>query len=623
MNKPAFIEKDHRYRADIDMLRAVAVVSVVLFHAGLSTVSGGFVGVDIFFVISGYLISKHLIEEAKDTGSVSILKFYQRRLRRIGPSLLTVLVTTTLVSLLLIFPFQFTSYLESLLASLSFVSNIYFWTQSGYFAAQSSTVPLLHTWSLAVEEQFYIIVPLLILIFARRMRQLTTVIWLIAATSLALSIWQSGLRPGASFYLLPTRMWELVTGTIVAQLVLSRNRFLDLLPPTLWAASGLLLIGLSLFLIDESMAFPGAVALLPCIGTAMVIIAGRDNVPAISMALSSRPVLHIGLISYSLYLWHWPVIVFWRFLFPDNDGWQYSAAVIALSYVLAALTWKFVELPTRSSKTSLKKIVLSLAAGATAMVSVAAVGLVTAGLPVRFADSVVRYAAAANDLIKVPGNCRFGMQECQLGKEGRYTKALIGDSHAGALSRAFDTVWAERGQTGLLLHQNACPSLLGYRPEGRSAIFADRCLDRNTDGFRKLAGDRNIDEVFLANSNYGEITSEDLARTIEFFHAAGKRVTVVHGLPLSRNLDSVPIGLARSEAFGLAGPVLRIPDEPIEGLKERYRDNTIRFVDLSRLFCDEKACKAQIRDDPIFSDGLHITARVSDTYVTEFLRSEI
>ncbi len=623
MSKPEYLSKTHRYRTDIDMLRAIAVASVVLFHAGFAELSGGFVGVDIFFVISGYLISKHLLEEADRTGKVSIAVFYQKRLRRIGPALLTVLFATTCGALILLFPPQLEDYFASLLAALSFVSNIYFWSQSGYFAAQENTIPLLHTWSLAVEEQFYIFIPLLVLLFATRKRVLRLTVLTGFVISLSLSVWQSDLRPGASFYLLPTRMWELLLGTIVAQLVIDRSPALNWLSPRMSATAGLGLIGVSLFAIDEQMAFPSWIALLPCVGTALVIIAGRDEVPSSVTYLTSRPVLHLGLISYSLYLWHWPVIVFWRYLIPHSDGLLSKVAVIGISYLLAVVSWKFIESPTRKPGFSFRSLGVGAAFATIAIATVSAVGISKAGFPERFSSEVVRYAAASQDRAPVPETCALSEEVCQFGADEEVRFVLIGDSYAGALFPAFDEIFKDQELSGALLHQNSCPPLYDYRPTTGSVIDADKCHARNTSALDTVARNGAIQEVFLAAMSFeNDDQLIGLAKTIELFRKNAIAVSVLYGLPKAD--DDLPLALAKAEAFGHQPPALVPRQENIANFALQYQGDTgVRFIDLSAVFCTGGTCRPEIDGHPIYHDTGHLTETVSRTAVADYLSSVV
>jgi peptidoglycan/LPS O-acetylase OafA/YrhL len=258
------------YRPEVDGLRAVAVISVILFHAKVSLFSGGFVGVDVFFVISGFLITGLLMNDANN-GEVSISRFYERRIRRILPALTVVAFCTLVAGCVLFLPAQLIALGKSILATSVFSSNIWFWNQTDYFDPSSEMMPLLHTWSLAVEEHFYIVFPLLIALLCRRPRLLVLVIVALATASLVLCAMQTSRSPAAAFYLLPTRAWELLVGALVALLPLKT-------PPTLGEASsaiGLVLIVGSIFLMNEAMSFPGVYAVAPVAGAALVIVGGK------------------------------------------------------------------------------------------------------------------------------------------------------------------------------------------------------------------------------------------------------------------------------------------------------------------------------------------------------------
>lgn len=288
------------YRPDIDGLRAVAVLGVILYHFEVWPFSGGFVGVDVFFVISGYLITG-IIANDLQADRFSILTFYQRRVRRILPALVACVAATSVAGLFILLPNELQDLGQSLIATALFASNIYFWSQSGYFAPAADTQPLLHTWSLAVEEQFYIAFPLILAAVWRwNRRALVPTLLVLALLSLGVSAYQVQQAPQAAFYLSIGRGWELLVGSLIA---LCRSH-LDKVPATC-AWLGLAAIVASLVGYNEQMPFPGLAALLPCLGAAAIIVSAPGTM--VGNFLSSSPMRGIGLISYSLYLWHWPI----------------------------------------------------------------------------------------------------------------------------------------------------------------------------------------------------------------------------------------------------------------------------------------------------------------------------
>lgn len=338
-----------RYRPDIDGLRAVAVLPVVFYHLNISLISGGFVGVDVFFVISGYLITS-LISAEMTEGTYSIAKFYVRRARRIFPALFVMCAICALFVFVFCLPSDAKRFSGSLSAATLFASNFYYYFTSDYFAPAADAQPLLHTWSLAVEEQFYIVFPLILLLvrryFARRERLIFIVL---ALASLGISAWLVRVDRTAAFYLPHSRAWELLAGALLAIGAVPAIRSRRLAAAL--GLVGLALVGGSVFLLKEQMPFPGLIALAPCVGAALVIHAGRDSTLPASRLLSLAPVRFIGLISYSLYLWHWPIDVISR-TFAFWYGWDpdlkpHKIAVLFLSLVSAILSWHFVEKPFR------------------------------------------------------------------------------------------------------------------------------------------------------------------------------------------------------------------------------------------------------------------------------------
>ena len=338
------------YRPDIDGLRAISVLSVILFHVEKSLIPGGFVGVDIFFVISGFLISRNIIQNI-DRGRFSLYEFYVRRIRRIIPAMTVVVAATLMFSYLLMIPEETVTTSKSAVWSLGSAANIYFWLNqdTSYFATDSRELPLLHLWSLGVEEQFYLLWPVVLILFYshRRAKTFVIVAAICAAVSFFLGDIAFDISPSFVYYMLPTRSGELLLGAIVAVLVenrwTSRVRGEFVVPMAIFGVS--LLVG-SLFLLSEDRPFPGIRALFPTAGAAVLILAGsvRDN--PVSRMLSFKPLVGIGLISYSAYLWHWPLLSFARYGYGELTA-PLGAAMIFATLVLATASYYFVEQPGR------------------------------------------------------------------------------------------------------------------------------------------------------------------------------------------------------------------------------------------------------------------------------------
>ena len=428
------------YRADIDGLRGIAVLAIVLYHSGTFQIRGGFTGVDVFFVISGFLITS-ILDRELTRGTFSLAGFYERRARRIIPALIATLCLAWLVSFAVLLPHDFKAFSGSLAGAVTFTSNMVFWRDTGYFAAPADTKPLLHTWSLAIEEQFYVLFPLVLVAVHRRGRRATqVVIGLIALCSFSLSLWATYHAPKAAFYLAPMRAWELMLGSLVALEAFpapARQSTADCL-----TALGLGLVLCGLFVVSPTSAFPGVVATLPCVGAALIVHGGLRARTAVGALLSWRPLVFIGLISYSLYLLHWPVLVLARYyaIWPLRE--YQGALLLAGAGGLAVVSWRWIERPFRQPQRSVSYTRLTVAAGAAVvlLLGVAGEGYVTDGFAARYPDYAHRgdtdRVAADNDrrcfLVNQPFADWQGT-DCFLSRRGKSVTLLWGDSFSAHL----------------------------------------------------------------------------------------------------------------------------------------------------------------------------------------------
>ncbi|GCL63479.1 acyltransferase family protein [Pseudaquabacterium pictum] len=374
-----------KYRPEVDGLRAIAVLSVILFHAGFEWVRGGYVGVDIFFVISGYLITTLILSEHA-AGRFSLATFYERRARRILPALFFVMAVCIPFAWFWMLPYQLKDFAKSVLSVLVFSSNVLFWRESGYFEAATELKPLLHTWSLAIEEQFYVVFPLVVMVTWRLGRRALPVLVVLALiTSLGLAEWAS--RKGiivANFYLLPTRAWELLIGSAVAMYLLRHPQR----PSPLAGAGallGLVMVLFSILRFDRTTPFPSLLALVPTVGAALMIVFAQAG-GLVYRLLASPPAVGIGVISYSAYLWHQPLFAFARLMLPDpsRPGWLY-AALIAATLALGWISWKHVEQPFRGRGwLSRRQVFLGALVGSLALAAVAVPMVMANGVISRF-----------------------------------------------------------------------------------------------------------------------------------------------------------------------------------------------------------------------------------------------
>ena len=424
---------DIKYRPDIDGLRAIAVVPVVMFHAfPKSFLKGGFIGVDVFFVISGYLISSILIRTLA-SDRFSITTFYSRRIRRIFPALIVLLLFCLTIGWLLLFSGEFKALGKQVSGSAAFIANFIFWDEVGYFEYRAEQKPLLHIWSLGVEEQFYIVWPLLLLLIWKSGIDLTRAIFILIAISFCLNIYLTYTDPNSAFYLPVSRFWELLMGASLAAMAISRSHSISISDNTK-SYLGLALIILGLLIVQRKSGFPGFWVILPVFGAYLLISAGpcawvNKNI------LSNKILVSIGLISYPLYLWHWPLLSFARiFSFPHDAPAYTRLLAVFCAFALSTLTYKFIELPIRFGSHRRVWAVMLL----TALIGVGAFGsfiFLEDGIPSRFtltpASSEVVFADNPHPLSN--SNCRSKYPElkftwsCLLSKPAEATLAIVGE----------------------------------------------------------------------------------------------------------------------------------------------------------------------------------------------------
>lgn len=589
-----------RYRADIDGLRALAVIPVVLFHAGVAGFSGGFVGVDIFFVISGYLITGILIREF-EARSYRISKFYERRVRRIAPPLLVVLLFTLTIGPIFMLPSEFKTLGRDAISALLFFANINFWRQADYFSADAETKPLLHMWSLGVEEQFYLFAPLLLLaIFQYLPKHRRLIVGLAAGLSFAACILLTPAHGAAAFYLLPTRAWELLAGALLAMTPrtgVHRNALLD----ELSGFVGLALICFSVFSYSENTLFPGYAAIAPVLGAALLIRAGEMSNGMISRLLSWAPLVGVGLISYSLYLWHWPLVV----LFSAN-GWLAGIsgkfAVVGLSFCAAWLSWRHVERWTRSrQKFPPRSLILAVSCISASVVIVSLYYSSLGGWSSRFSSDVVSLDQSRDDVSPNRRRCHFGDglpdldAACELGISPPRV-VVWGDSHGVELAQAL----SELGVGVKQITYSACPPALKRQSR------ADRpyCEQHNQRTFDYVS--MNLDyKVIILVARYSQSgLSNGLAAqvqdTADKLVAAGKRVIVIGPSPIDEDLN-VPSHLARGGDRFKALDKTRLME-----FSESMKAST-EVIFPTQIFCNAEFCDLRPQGSPLLFDAHHLS----------------
>ena len=630
------------HRADIDGLRALAIVPVLLFHAGLQVLGGGYVGVDVFFVISGYLITGLLVD-GRPHGP-PIAQFYQRRFRRIVPALFVVAACSSAAAWVLLQPDQLIAFAGTLMLLPVFASNIRLWKQSGYFDVAAETVPLLHTWSLAVEEQFYAVFPLLVWL-VRRYGQGRYALWfgLIAAISLASSIWGVAHNPSVAFYSAHARAFELLLGALVAVAALPAltHRF----SRETVSCIALLLILVPMIAYGKTTPFPGLAALPPALGAALLIHAGSSGATLVSQALSARPCVLVGLISYSLYLWHWPLLVFAQIASPLPLGFALKAAILLLAAGLATLTWWAVETPFRR-RTLCPAPRQLLLAGAACGVSLGLFGLAVMaghGWPQRI-PLAIRAQVLANSAMRTqiayPPACRRNFRhvfdakelavQCPIGGQGGKTILFWGDSQIEQLypllaDLARDGVPADTKLAAMT--SGGCPPVPGLN----SIAPGFDCAGFNQRAFLR-AQQPDIDSVVFASAPYPAASlcqagagclpfadaTEYEAHVTKAFAAqlrtlanAHKKIIVI--LPFPSYPVAIPDYLNRTLALGQE-PSLHLTRAQhlaqTQAFAQAFRAAAeaagAQIIDPSEILCPDGTCLYQRDRVSLYSDASHL-----------------
>ncbi|BDW10122.1 hypothetical protein PSHI8_02040 [Polynucleobacter sp. SHI8] len=624
-----------KYRPEIDGLRAIAVISVLVFHSFADILPGGFVGVDIFFVISGYLITQIIFQELQ-IGNFSLWSFYQRRIRRIFPALLLVFLTCTILGWVILTPFEYELYGTHMLAGAGFVPNIIFWREAGYFDKEAITKPLLHLWSLGVEEQFYFAWPLILGIawkFCKPHRQsVFNIVVVLVFISLVWSGYQIGHHPVANFYSPLSRFWELALGGSIA-IWISRPEYVKL--ESQWLGlMGFGLIAFALFGFDSNTPFPGLWALIPCLGAGLILLANIKSSP-LNLVLNHPAMVFIGLISYPLYLWHWPLLSFARILEGQTISDMQKLVLLGLSGVLAWLTFQIVEKPIRASRSPKTAVVLLLC-----MLLALSFGVV-----LRKKDGFKHrheHVLSANPNTMVVGEFRNEMlRPCELSlpispdldcfadKREPIKFAILGDSKAEALYYGLTSVSSEKGHW--LLVDGIHPTPIGAGADPRIQQVFESVS--KTPHIEVVAIANTVSSLFPLDKHTGLITSESpdpfsqldiWSKQITALENAGKKVIVIIDNPTFPDPTScIEGGLTSSSFFNQvftrrANPYCSIAyDQFLNGMQpykewlkslQKLHPNLIIF-DTSPYLCDVKnnMCTITEGSNFIYSYSNHIS----------------
>lgn len=621
------------YRPDIDGMRAIAVLSVIAFHINKYLLPGGFVGVDIFFVISGYLISAHIFA-AIARGKFSFIDFYFRRVRRIAPAMLVVLFVTVLAAEFLLLPDEARAAAKSSLMSLVSLTNVYFWLfqDRGYFAAASSELPLLHLWSLSVEEQFYLIWPIAAVAMAgfRYKNKLALLIGIIIISTSLAQLSFIG-YPAFAYYMLPSRSGELLIGAVLALAVVHGHtaRIASRCALTI-AWSGLFLVVLSAVFITENMVFPGVMSLPPTIGAALLILAGGMRTNFVSRVLSIAPVRWIGTLSYPAYLWHWPLLAFYRYGYGEPDL-VAGVVVLILTFSLAWLTVRFVERPAR--RVPLSRYVRGFAAWAACSAGVAVVATAFAYsdrlLPDSYNWAYHRQLDAAREQNRSQSQADYICQrkalhasdlddaKCVLG--GGVAPAsrilLLGDSNAAHFV-GMVSEFAQRAQFRFRnLTVGSCPPIFGdvstFVPSARQKA----CTDSHK-VWKTAVAEADILIIGGTWNEYQQTSAKFLPMLeaqIREFSTAGKTVIILGKIPVIVGFDRLCQEKAiRYPLMHCDGGMNQLPEDVanINAKLRRFASETpnVRYFDVEAIICPDAKCSVRgITDENLYFDKHHLS----------------
>ncbi len=647
------------YRPEIDGLRAIAVLAVVLFHfsapiSGGADLGGGMVGVDIFFVISGFLIGGILMREQARTGRIALGRFYLRRIRRLAPAYFAMAGVSLVVAYAVLMPFEFREFAKALIASTTYLANVHFFRETGYFDIGVENKILLHNWSLAVEEQFYLFLPFLILALRASQQFLRWGLAGLFVLSLIACIWLTPSNQSATFYLFPFRAWELLAGVLLAIWAEGRRA-----PDTQWLSwAGMALMLAGIIWVEPGSTFPGWQVAVPVLG-AVLALAGGQHSNLVNWVLSSPIPVFFGRISYSLYLWHWPVLtlsLYWRGEYASPFE---GAAWLALALFLSVLSWRFVEQPVRlSPRITSPKLLVGWALASAFFVAAGGLIYLKDGAPGRFAPEIRTHVDASADFLQDWSRCSVaqdgpfaGVETCPIGPEGTPEVLIWGDSHLRMLHAGLTLMAEETATPALIIWTAGCPPFFGISKVENSTNAAEDAACTTTNmRIREAIKNQNVPPRLLLVGRWsyyatGHGVGLDAPYVISFTATEGKALMAAsqQGIydaafgetltMLAKAFDQVHVLrqppeipaydsriIAREVAHGrldAAGVMARasvtLEDVLIRvaqgeaPLRRAAADGLITILDSWPYFCNTEICSAMPEGQALYFDNNHLT----------------
>ena len=602
------------YRREIDGLRALAVLPVILFHAGFETFSGGFVGVDVFFVISGYLITTIILAELEQ-GKFSIVNFYERRARRILPALFLVMLVCIPFAWFWLLPSDMKDFSQSLVAVSVFASNILFWRESGYFDTAAELKPLLHTWSLAVEEQYYVLFPLFLMLFWRLgKRSILVMLGLVFVASLAVAEWAAYAKPAAAFYLLPTRGWELLIGAFAAFYLSKANRKeFGKAVGEIGGWLGVALILYAVFSYSKATPFPGLYALVPTLGTVLVILFATQQT-TVGRFVGNKAFVGVGLISYSAYLWHQPLFAFARHRSLTEPSHTVFLVLSVLALALAYLSWRYVEAPFRKRGNVSRGLIFSLGFVFTSLfIAIGYFGHVKNGFESRF-ERVLSGDIGHIEFHKYIDEKYFDCEpkvvaenalswdrflRCKQSRQGTPEVVLLGDSHAEHLFL---------GLAEYIPSKNIAFYILGAKPYVESSEFKHI--------FNELLNNSTPQHIILTMHFVGRVDSvgtglyEGFSGTIKALLKAGKTVSLVGDIPRFNQdpgLCVYSLSTQSRSSCVLSRDDVERQSSAYDGILKRLANEYgLTYISIDENFCVDNSCGMAKGDTILYRDNNHL-----------------
>jgi peptidoglycan/LPS O-acetylase OafA/YrhL len=643
VNNPAlYVEgAGSRYHPDIDILRAIAVLSVLCFHWNISPFFGGFVGVDVFFVISGFLITRLILHDL-EIDKFSFGRFYERRVRRILPALYLVIAATGLAAWYLLLPPQTVELARSIAAVTLFSSNILFSQEAGYFDAPALTKPLLHTWSLSVEEQFYLVFPVLLIILFKRLaipvasRNALGALFIFAAASFAYNVWQVRAAPSAAFFLSPGRAWEFLLGSLlnVGNIPKIKNRHVQFVVATL----GITMIVAAALTFSPKTAFPGAAALLPCIGAAICISANTYRTPGRIERNLTRLPLFYGKISYSLYLWHWPIWLFARlWLRPDEDfPASTKLAMFALATALSFVSFRLVEQPFRDpARVGRWSLFVSGGMASASLVLVGIAGVELGGFPGRIPPDIAalsNYALYPRSVPYRENVCflqpyqkieEYDVDKCATPKPGMRSVLLLGDSFAAHYLPGLQQAASDHSLLILQANSAGCAPFMGLSQPAlpncdAMNLLAENLLNKSPPDVVMLSANWRVYSEALGYQRFMEFVRTTIARVPQNIPIIFLGPSIQYEESLPQLLASLALRAADlSDLRQLVKPKLFELDERMK--TDLGAMPNVTYVSILAANCPDRKCPVLLGKIPLQWDAVHLTVPGSQRVIAAAL----